>query len=89
MSKAARSARNRTQASSAVKPAVTAQISVTPNAAAAKTPMVPRRRGLPVVTDLKEATAARYPYVVPELKLVGILAAGVTVLLIILFFTLS
>jgi len=72
-----------------VSPAVTAQASVTPDAAAVRTPMVPHRRGTLVVTDLKEATAARYPYVVPELKLVGILAAVVTVILIILFFTLS
>ena len=51
--------------------------------------MIPHRRGTPVITDLNAATAERYPYVVRELKQIGILASIVVVLLIILFFTLS
>ena len=88
-SKAARSRNSRSQTAPAVKTTVTAQASIVPDAAAARTPMVPRRRGVPVITDLKAATAERYPYVLPELRLVGILSTIVVVILVILYFTLS
>ena len=87
--KSNRSRKPRSQTTPAVNSTVTASISVTPDAAAVKSQMIPRRRGMPVVTDLNAATAERYPYVVRELKQIGILAAIVIVLLVILFFTLS
>ena len=87
--KSTRSRNPRSQTAPAVNSTAPAPVSVTPVAAAVKSQMIPRRRGMPVVTDLNAATAERYPYVVRELKQIGILAAIVIVLLVILFFTLS
>jgi hypothetical protein len=86
--KSTRSRNPRPQTAPAVNSTASAPVSAAPDAAVSSS-MLPRRRGMPVITDLNEATAARYPYVVRELKQVGILAAIVIVLLIILFFTLS
>jgi hypothetical protein len=86
--KSARARNPRSQTAPAVSSTASAPVSAAPDAVA-NSSMLPRRRGMPVITDLNEATAARYPYVMRELKQVGILAAIVTVLLIILFFTLS
>jgi len=87
--KATRARSPRPQTAPVVNSTASAPVSVSKGAAEANSSMIPRRRGTLVVTDLAAATAERYPYVVRELKQIGILGAIVIVLLIILFFTLS
>jgi len=87
--KSTRARNPRTPMAPVVNSTASAPVRVNTGASEANSSMIPRRRGTPVITDLNAATAERYPYVVRELKQVGILAAIVVVLLIILFFTLS
>ncbi len=56
---------------------------------AAAPPTLRRNRGVDISMGLAQATEARYPYVTGELRQVGIFAAAILVLLLILFFVLT